>query len=101
MLLPSDKFRDFKRPEPRLNRLGGDVERDDHHKQEWVQAIQGGPNTLSNFDYSATLTEAMLLGNVAVRVGEPIEYDGAHGRITNLAEANSHLQISYREGWKL
>ncbi len=101
VLLPTEKFKDHRRPEPRLPRLGGDVERDDQHKREWVQAIQGGSPTLSNFDYAATMTEAMLLGNVAVRAGHAIDYDAATGKITNLSTANQYLEITYRDGWKL
>src|SRR5690606_7316739 len=101
ILMPKEKFQNFQRPEPRIPRLGGNVERDDQHKREWVEAIQGGSPTLSNFDYSATMTEAMLLGNVAVRAGHPIEYDAATGKITNLAAANQYLEIAYRQGWKL
>ena len=40
----------------------------DHH-QEWVDACMGKDVALSNFGYSAVLTESLLLGNVA-RPGE-------------------------------
>ena len=43
----------------------------------------------------------MLLGLVAFRVGERIEYDGTAGRATNNADANALLSRKYREGWKL
>src|SRR5262249_18571507 len=44
---------------------------DADHKAEWVRAIRENKPEIawSNFGYSGTLTEAMLLGNVAVRVG--------------------------------
>ena len=55
----------------------GRADDDDNQKREWVAAIRAGKPeaALSNFDYAATLTEAMLLGNVAVRSGEAFHYD--------------------------
>ena len=83
VLWPEDEFEDFKDPEriaARASRAARDE--DDNHKGEWVQAIREGKPEIawSNFDYAATLTEAMLLGNVAVRSGEPIDYDPETGR---------------------
>ena len=43
----------------------------------------------------------MLLGLVAYRVGEKIEYDGRAGRVTNNEEANALLSRKYRDGWVL
>jgi predicted dehydrogenase len=76
---------------------------DQMHKTEWVRAIREGDPSIawSNFDYASRLTETMLLGNVAVRVGKPIEYDGATGRVTNCPEAAKYLQPEYRKGWEL
>jgi hypothetical protein len=47
------------------------------------------------------MIEQMLLGLVAYRVGQKIEYDGATGRVTNNAEANALLSKRYRAGWTL
>jgi hypothetical protein len=43
----------------------------------------------------------MLLGLVAYRVGEKLEYDGKNGRVTNNAKANGLLSRKYRQGWTL
>jgi hypothetical protein len=56
---------------------------------------------MSNFDYAATMTEAMLLGNVAVRLGKALEYDGETGTVTNVPEAAELIRGTYREGWGL
>ena len=56
---------------------------------------------MSNFDYASVLTEAMLLGNVAVRVGKPIEYDGQKGAITNHPDAARLVAPPPRAGWEL
>jgi predicted dehydrogenase len=74
---------------------------DDGMKEEWVKGIKGGPAPLSNFDYAAMLTETILLGNVAVRAGGKIEWDGPNLKITNNKDANNLLHYEYRTGWKL
>ncbi len=39
------------------------------HHREWVDACLGRGQAISNFVYAATLTETLLLGNVALRAG--------------------------------
>ncbi len=90
-----------KMPEPTIERLGGEVGPDENQKREWIRAIQGGAAPLSNFDYASVLTEAMLLGNVAVRIGKPIEYDGQKGEITNHPDAARLVAPPPRAGWEL
>jgi hypothetical protein len=77
--------------------LGTDL----NQKREWVQAILGGPAAMSNFDYASVLTETMLLGNIAVRTGQAIDYDGASGKVTNSKEADYHVRGDYRKGWEI
>lgn len=93
-LLPKEKFADYKKPEPTLPRSPG-------HFKEFARACKGGPAAMSNFDYAARLTETILLGNVALRAGEKVEYDAKSMEITNLPEANKFLGRSYRDGWTL
>jgi predicted dehydrogenase len=70
-------------------------------KQEWVAAIRGGPPALSNFGYAALLTETILLGNVALRAGKRLEWDGPNLKFSNAPEANRYLHRAYRDGWTL
>jgi hypothetical protein len=70
-------------------------------QKEWVNACKGSLKTTCDFDYSGTMIEQMLLGLVAYRVGEKLEYDGAAGRVTNNEKANELLKRQYREGWTL
>ncbi|HZU39139.1 MAG TPA: Gfo/Idh/MocA family oxidoreductase [Gemmataceae bacterium] len=103
-LLPKEKFEGYKDPEKTLPRNpDGDGNTDLGMKKEWVQAIkEGKPHiALSNFDYSSHLTEAMILGNVAVRIGQRIEYDPHTGKVTNEPEANRFIHLEYRKGWDL
>jgi predicted dehydrogenase len=72
-----------------------------HFQKEWFDACKGSLKTSCNFDYSGLMIEQMLLGLVAYRVKQKIEYDGAAGRVTNVPEANAWLSRKYREGWIL
>ncbi len=71
------------------------------HEMNWIRAIRGEEKISSPFEHSGPLTETMLLGMVAMRADQPIEYDGAAGRITNLPDANVLLDRAYRKGWEL
>ncbi len=88
-------------PKPTIERLGNQVGPDENQKREWIRAIQGGTPPLSNFDYASVLTEAMLLGNIAVRLGKPIDYDGQKGVVTNIPAASLLIAPPPRAGWEL
>ena len=47
-----------------------------HHQREWIDACKGGPSPLSNFDYAGPLTETVLLGTIAIRTGQKMNWDG-------------------------
>jgi len=70
-------------------------------QKEWINACKTNLKTSVDFDYGGTLTETMLLGLVAYRVGKKLEYDGVAGKVTNSDEANALLSKKYREGWTL
>ncbi|HET9942529.1 MAG TPA: Gfo/Idh/MocA family oxidoreductase [Terriglobia bacterium] len=73
------------------------------HVANWANAIMGKAKASSSFDYASRLTETMLLGLVALRVGQgrKILYDGVNGQITNVPQANFLLTRDYRTGWSL
>lgn len=93
-LLPEDKFKEYKAPEPTLPRSPG-------HYNEWIAACKGGPRALSNFDYAGRMTEALLLGNVAMRSGQRIEWDAKKLEVTNCPAAAEYIRRQYRKGWNL
>lgn len=72
-----------------------------HFQKEWTDACKGNLKTSCNFDYAGTMIEQMLLGLVAYRTGEKLQYDGAAGRVTNSAKADELLRRKYRDGWVL
>ncbi len=70
-------------------------------KNEWVEAIRAGKPEIaySNFDIASLLTETFLLGNIAIKTGKPLEWDGPGMRVKNLPAANHLVKIEYRRGW--
>ena len=93
------------------------------HQHYWIDAVKAGfgsdahKSLTSGFDYAGPLTEAVLMGNLAIRSysglakgeGRRREYygrqtllwDGAKMEITNLKEANQFVGRKYRRGWRL
>jgi len=94
-LLPEDKFNNFKGAPPTIQRAPNGPYR------EWIEACKGGAPCLSNFDYAGRLTEFVLLGNVALRVGKKIEWDAKKMRAKNFPEADQYIRREYRKGWEL
>ncbi len=94
VLLPEDKFRDYRRPEPSIPNSPG-------HWAEWAHACKTGDPTGSNFDYAGRLTEANHLGNVAYRAGKKLEWDPVKLYASNAPEAEPFIRRDYRRGWSL
>lgn len=94
LLLPEEAFAGFTPPAPFIpNSIG--------HYTEWAQACKTGEPTSCNFEYSGALTEAVLLGNVAFRIGRKLEWDTARLRARGCREANEFIQHEYRKGWTI
>ena len=98
-------------PEPRNAEYGKPAqiyERSPGHHKEWLIACKGGPKAGSNFDVSGPMAEVVLLGNIAIKMGQTLYekgiklyYDGPGMKITNLEEANKYVRDEYREGREL
>jgi hypothetical protein len=114
-LLPSERMLDIKPPEPYLDRIPGDT---GGHQSNWVEACINGIKTSSGFERSGPLTEAVLMGNLAIKsfqYKEPnangrgftypgrrkILWDGENMRVTNYEKANEWVRGTYRKGWEL
>jgi len=94
VLLPEDRFVDFPRPEPFIpNSIG--------HHLEWIEACKGRGRTTCPFSYSGPLSETALLGNVAFRAGQTLEWDAKALKASNCPAAEPFIQHRYREGWSL
>lgn len=93
-LLPQDQFTGFTAPAPSIpNSIG--------HWNEWVTACKTGSPTTCNFDYSGALTETVLLGIVAFRSGERIEWNAENLQATNSSKAAEYVTKQYRAGWSV
>lgn len=95
-LLPEEKFKGFTPPVPSIPDSIG------HHK-EWISACKvcDPGKTTCNFDYSGALTEAVLLGNVAYRVGSKLQWDSKNLKAINCPKAEDFIRHQYRRGWKI
>ena len=91
LLLPEEKYADFEVET---------VPARDHYVS-WADACRGEGQTTSSFDYSGPLTEAVLLGSVAIRLaGETLRWDPERLTIAGPSSANDLLTKPYREGWE-
>jgi predicted dehydrogenase len=70
--------------------------------QELCRAVRGeGPKPVSNFvDQSGPLTEMVLAGNLAVRLGKKIDWDMKNMEARGLPEVKAMLKRVYRAGWE-
>jgi len=95
-LLPKDQYKDFKKPEPSLPRSPG-------HFKEFVEAIKANDpsKALSNFDYAGRLTETVLLGVVALKVGGRIEWDAENMKVKGNPDADKFIKRDYRKGFSI
>ena len=96
----------FKEPEPSVARVP------EGHQQNWVKAIKEDGNTTSAFDFAGPLTEAILMGNLAIRSynlkegrsypgRKQLQWNGADMQITNFEPANQFVKRDYRNGWSI
>jgi predicted dehydrogenase len=98
-------------PESRRQEVGQiakTIPRSQGHYKEWAEACKGGKPAGSNFDWAAPLAEAVLLGNVALRVKLREEltrarllWDSANLKVRNVEDANRFIRRDYRAGWSL
>ncbi|MBA7611705.1 Inositol 2-dehydrogenase/D-chiro-inositol 3-dehydrogenase [subsurface metagenome] len=96
-LIPETAMQAFKPPEPWIPRTG-DIQED------WINAIKNGTKSTTDFSYSSRLVETMMLGNIAVLMGNrtnTLEYDAEKMEFTNLPEANDLFHYEYRRGWTI
>ena len=94
VLLPRKQFEGYEPPAPTLPRVAS-------HHAEWIAGCRGGPLPMSNFGYASVLTESLLLGNVALRVGKTIEWDAATMTAAGCPEANRYLKPEFRKDWTI
>lgn len=114
VLLPTARMKDIKLPKQTLPRVPNGP---DGHYTQWVEACMKGYGKMqlsSPFEYAGPFTEAVLMGNLALRSyamkapngrGYPgrkkLLWDAKNMKITNFDEANQFVKREYRSGWTL
>lgn len=93
-LHPKEAFAGYTPPAPWLPRSPGVHE-------EWLACILAGGQPMAGFDYAAPFTEAMLLGNVALRAQRRIEWDAAAMAVRGMPELQPLIAKEYRRGFEL
>ncbi len=69
---------------------------------EWIEACKNGGKAGSDFaEHSGPLTEMVLLGNLAVRTQQALEFDASSGQVTNVSVPEELFRSEYRGGWGL
>ena len=112
VLLPTSRMREITMPKPTVARVPG---AEAGHYTQWVEACMQGYGKMevsSPFEYAGPFTEAVIMGNLAIRSyamrgpdgkGYPgrkkLLWDAKNMKITNFDEANQYVRDQYREGW--
>jgi len=95
-LFPESDMQAFaaNRPERKYPRVtGGPI-------KEWIDAIINNTQPGASFEYSSKLTEVVLLGNLAMRLGRPIEWDSKNLTVKGVPAADAFIKREYRKGWE-
>ena len=69
------------------------------HFDDWFRAIREGGKAGAGFDYSAPLTEAVLLGTLAQRTGKTIRWDREKMSALDVPEADALLKPELSPEW--
>jgi len=70
------------------------------HFDDWIRGIREGGRAGADFDYSAPLTEAVLLGTLAQRTGRPIVWDREKMSALDVPEADVLLKPELAPAWR-
>lgn len=117
-LLPTSRMKEVTLPSPTIPRIAG---AEAGHYTQWVEACSrsyGEMQLSSGFEFAGPFTEAVLMGNLAIRSygqrkmnadGKGFTYpgrkkllwDAKNMKITNFDEANAFVKSNYRNGWTL
>jgi predicted dehydrogenase len=111
-LLPTSRMNEVNFPKPTLPRVEG---QDAGHYTQWVDACIAGYGKMqlsSPFEFAGPFTEAVLMGNLAIRAyamkengiypgRKKLLWDAKNMKITNFDPANAFVKPEYRAGWSL
>ncbi|MGA2620424.1 MAG: Gfo/Idh/MocA family oxidoreductase [Thermoguttaceae bacterium] len=95
-IIPDEKMRQVRPPEKIIPRVPS-------HHEDFFIACRGVRPPCSNYDFSGNLTEAALVGNVALRAGRRIDWDAEAMKPKNCSDTEvlRVIRREYRSGWSL
>ena len=111
VLLPTKRMKEETLPKQTIKRI---PEGEAGHYTQWVEACIQGPGKVelsSPFEYAGPFTEAVLMGNLALRSyamrgpngsypgRKKLLWDARNMKITNFDEANAFVRRTPRQGW--
>ncbi len=93
-LYPETRRKEFSTPAPTLARSIG-------HRAEWIKACKDHKpeDAKAGFDYSGPFTEALLVGNLALRLQKRVEWDPVAMHSPNSPDADPLIRKRYRNGF--
>ncbi len=92
-LFPKSRREAFVEPPKTLPRSPG-------HEREWLVAVRDTKApTGANFEFSSKVTEALHLGNLAIRTGERLRWDSAAMKLDGSQAARAMVRPESRKGW--
>ena len=112
VLLPTSRMKETL-PKQTLPRVQGS---EAGHYTQWVDACRAGYGKMkisSPFEFAGPFTEAVIMGNLALRSyamrvdknqypgRKKLVWDARNVKITNFDDANQFVQRAYRPGWTL
>lgn len=93
-LIPQSKMDSYKQPPKTLPRSPG-------NEREWLDACKGSKvKPGGNFEFEGMVTESLLLGNVAARMGQKLNWDRSNLTL-NSEVAQKFVHPERRSGWEL
>jgi predicted dehydrogenase len=94
-LIPQARMDSFQQPAKTLPRSPG-------NEREWLDACKGGSGKPGgNFEFEGMVTETLLLGCVAARLGQKFSWDRANLKIDNSDKLQNYVRPERRKGWEL
>jgi len=94
-LIPEAKMTSYKQPPKTLPRSPG-------NEREWLDACKGSKvKPGGNFEFSGMVTETLLLGNVATRTAQKLNWDRANMKVVNADALQKYVRPEPRSGWDL
>lgn len=95
-LIPEKAMQAYKRPAPTLPRIHTT------HEQHFIDCCKSGQRGSSDIaTYAGPLTEFVLLGNLAIRLGGEIKWDSKNLKAIGRPEADEWIRRPRRKGWEL